>query len=108
MGLHEPAWSVAISVLGTRCRCDRKVERDEIPERHGSRDAARDFFDASGTRLGQGHVAGEAMMRTFFQTLGIAALVVVASAHVGGPDTWFEGNAGPYRLTVQVETAGVI
>ena len=48
------------------------------------------------------------MTRTFFQTLGIAALVVVASAHVGSPDTWFEGNAGPYHVTVQIETAGVV
>lgn len=58
--------------------------------------------------MGQGDVTGDAVTRTFFRTLGIAALVVVASGHVGSPDTWFEGNAGPYHLTVQVETAGVI
>jgi hypothetical protein len=58
--------------------------------------------------VGQGYVAGDAVIRTFFQTLGIAFLVVVASAHVGSPDTWFEGNAGPYHVTVQIETAGVV
>ena len=48
------------------------------------------------------------MMRVFFRTLGVALIYLVSSAHVGSPDTWFEGNAGPYRLTVQVQPAGVV
>lgn len=48
------------------------------------------------------------MMRTFFRTIGVACLYLLASAHVGSPDTWFEGNAGPYKLTVRIETAGVV
>lgn len=47
-------------------------------------------------------------MRTFARTAGVGFLYLVASAHVGSPDTWFEGNAGPYHLTVQVQTAGVV
>lgn len=35
-------------------------------------------------------------------------MYLVASGHVGSPDTWFEGNAGPYHVTVQVTTAGVV
>lgn len=38
----------------------------------------------------------------------VAALVVVCSAHIGSPDAWYEGNAGPYRVTVQVATPGVV
>ena len=48
------------------------------------------------------------MMRTFARTASVLLLYLVTSAHVGSPDTWFEGNAGPYHLTVQIETAGVV
>ena len=48
------------------------------------------------------------MKRVFFRTLGIGLVYVVSSAHVGSPDTWFEGSAGPYHLTVQIQPAGVV
>ena len=48
------------------------------------------------------------MMRPFLRTLGITILYLVSSAHVGSPDTWFEGDAGPYHLTVQIQPAGVV
>jgi hypothetical protein len=38
----------------------------------------------------------------------IAAITVVAAAHVGSPDTYFEGPAGPYRLRVIVRSPGVV
>ncbi len=38
----------------------------------------------------------------------ITAVVVLCSAHVGSPDAWFEGNAGPYHVVVQVATPGVV
>ena len=47
-------------------------------------------------------------MRAFTRTAGVAFLYLLASAHVGSPDTWFEGAAGPYQLTVQIEPAGVV
>ena len=47
-------------------------------------------------------------MRPFVRTAFVACLYLLASAHVGSPDTWFEGAAGPYQLTVQIETAGVV
>ena len=40
--------------------------------------------------------------------IGVAALIVVASAHVGSPDAWYEGPAGPYHVLVHIETPGVI
>lgn len=48
------------------------------------------------------------MIRSFVTTAGLACLCLLASAHVGSPDTWFEGQAGPYHVTVQIETAGVV
>jgi hypothetical protein len=30
------------------------------------------------------------------------------SAHVGSPDAWYEGAAGPYKVTVQVRMPGVV
>lgn len=38
----------------------------------------------------------------------LALVVVVTSAHVGSPDTWFAGNAGPYRVLVHIRAPGVI
>jgi hypothetical protein len=38
----------------------------------------------------------------------LTALIVVCSAHVGSPDAWYEGNAGPYHVIVQVVTPGVV
>lgn len=34
--------------------------------------------------------------------------VLVVSGHVGSPDTWFSGDAGPYRVLVHVRSPGVI
>jgi hypothetical protein len=36
------------------------------------------------------------------------ALAVPAIAHVGSPDTWFEGAAGPYPVRVVVRSPGVV
>jgi hypothetical protein len=36
------------------------------------------------------------------------ALLVVCSAHVGSPDAWYEGSAGPYHVVIQVATPGVV
>ena len=41
-------------------------------------------------------------------TLVAAAVLAVASAHVGSPDTFFEGNAGPYRIRVIVRPPGIV
>ncbi|HEU5219334.1 MAG TPA: hypothetical protein VFU23_11775, partial [Gemmatimonadales bacterium] len=37
----------------------------------------------------------------------IAGLVTL-SAHIGSPDTWFAGDAGPYPVTVVVRAPAVI
>lgn len=33
---------------------------------------------------------------------------MLCSAHVGSPDAWYEGAAGPYHVVVQVATPGVV
>lgn len=38
----------------------------------------------------------------------VAGLTLVSSAHVGSPDTWFEGLAGPYTVTVHIEAPMVV
>ena len=38
----------------------------------------------------------------------LAGIALAASAHVGSPDTYFEGPAGPYRVRVIVRSAGVV
>jgi hypothetical protein len=48
-------------------------------------------------------------MRSFAtRVAAVAAVVVICSAHVGSPDAWFEGNAGPYHVIVQIVTPGVV
>jgi hypothetical protein len=38
----------------------------------------------------------------------VAALLVVCSAHIGSPDAWFDGLAGPYKVLVHVQAAPVV
>jgi hypothetical protein len=38
----------------------------------------------------------------------LVGIVLVASAHVGSPDTYFEGSAGPYAVRVIVRNPGVV
>ena len=38
----------------------------------------------------------------------IAVVLGVSAAHVGSPDAWYEGPAGPYHVLVHIEAPGVI
>lgn len=40
--------------------------------------------------------------------VGLALTVLGTSAHIGSPDTWFQGNAGPYPVQVVVRLPGVV
>ena len=48
------------------------------------------------------------MNRRWSGMLVAAAVLFVASAHVGSPDTVFEGAAGPYRVRVIVRPPGIV
>ncbi|MEO7646970.1 MAG: hypothetical protein ABIV11_01870 [Gemmatimonadaceae bacterium] len=48
------------------------------------------------------------MTRRALRALAAFGLVLVCAAHIGSPDTWFEENAGPYRVLVHVRSPGVI
>jgi hypothetical protein len=47
-------------------------------------------------------------VRVLGRISAVSAVIVVCSAHIGSPDAWYEGNAGPYHLVVQVATPGVV
>ena len=42
------------------------------------------------------------------ELLAATGVLLVASAHVGSPDTFYEGDAGPYRVRVIVRPPGVV
>ena len=48
------------------------------------------------------------LCRRLVTVAGLGFLAVVTSAHVGSPDTWFEGEAGPYPVRVVIRLPGVI
>ena len=48
------------------------------------------------------------MSRVPLKAFGIALVVLVCSAHIGSPDSWFEGSAGPYHVVVNVRMPSVI
>ena len=48
------------------------------------------------------------MRSTGARLSGLAALLVLCSAHVGSPDVWYEGSAGPYHILVYVRMPGVV
>lgn len=43
-----------------------------------------------------------------FATVAAALLILLCSGHVGSPDTWFAGDAGPYPVTVVVRAPGAV
>ena len=47
-------------------------------------------------------------MRSLRRVSLVAALLVVCSAHIGSPDAWFDGLAGPYKVLVHVEAPPVV
>jgi hypothetical protein len=47
-------------------------------------------------------------MMPFARALVVAALAALSMAHVGSPDTFFTGPAGPYPVRVSVRLPGVI
>jgi hypothetical protein len=48
------------------------------------------------------------MRRILPRLASLAALVVLCSAHIGSPDVWYEGTAGPYHVVVYVRVPGVV
>jgi hypothetical protein len=48
------------------------------------------------------------MIRRAGIVAGATVLALATTAHVGSPDTWYEGAAGPYPVRVVVRTPGVI
>ena len=48
------------------------------------------------------------MRRALLQCTALTAVALLCSAHVGSPDVWYEGNAGPYHVLVYVQVPGVI
>ncbi|HEX6313972.1 MAG TPA: hypothetical protein VFZ73_03900 [Gemmatimonadaceae bacterium] len=48
------------------------------------------------------------MIRAVCRLALLAGIALVSTAHVGSPDAWFEGSAGPYRVTVHIEAPLVV
>ncbi len=46
--------------------------------------------------------------RRIAASLGVVVIALLTSAHVGSPDTWFEGDAGPYHVRIVVRSPGVV
>src|SRR6185503_4848227 len=44
----------------------------------------------------------------WLRAAAIAGAIAFSLAHIGSPDTIFEGNAGPYPIRVIVRTPGVV
>lgn len=47
-------------------------------------------------------------VRQFRQFLLVAALALFSSAHIGSPDAWYSGPAGPYHVLVHVQAPPVV
>jgi hypothetical protein len=49
-----------------------------------------------------------ALQWTPWRIIGLAMVVVASSAHIGSPDVYYEGAAGPYHVLVIVRMPGVV
>ena len=47
-------------------------------------------------------------LRAIGELLGLTFAVLAVSAHIGSPDVWLEGKAGPYPVVVNVQVPGVV
>ena len=47
-------------------------------------------------------------MRRLLRWLGLGVVAVLCMAHVGSPDVWYEGDAGPWHVVVYVQVPTVI
>lgn len=47
-------------------------------------------------------------MKVLSRVLVLTTMVAICSAHIGSPDAWYEGSAGPYRVLIQVVTPPVV
>ena len=66
---------------------------------------------ARGSALGYsalGYSALGARHSALGATVLLAVVAVFTSGHLGSPDTWFQGNAGPYPVRVVVRLPGVV
>lgn len=48
------------------------------------------------------------MLAVLRRSAFVTALILVCSAHIGSPDAWYSGNAGPYPILVQVKAPTVV
>jgi hypothetical protein len=48
------------------------------------------------------------MIRSLGRLAAFTAIVMVSSAHIGSPDAWYEGPAGPYRVLIHIEAPPVV
>ena len=61
--------------------------------------------------VGQLDVAGAAVITSCLSrhvSLAVVLCALVSMAHVGSPDTFFSGQAGPYNVRISVRLPGVI
>ncbi|MGQ0736925.1 MAG: hypothetical protein ACT4QD_25145 [Acidobacteriota bacterium] len=82
--------------------CSCRVRLAEAGRPHGPADAVDSSMSAPGEHARLAVRAGRRGVLAAF------ALAVVSLAHVGSPDTFFSGKAGPYDVRVSVRLPGVI
>ena len=58
--------------------------------------------------MGQRDVASRSVTVKAARLLAVACITLLCSAHVGSPDVWYEGSAGPYHVVVYVRMPGVV
>src|SRR6185503_4797813 len=62
------------------------------------------LFHSSALMRGMRGVLSHQVGRSAF----VAAVVLVTSAHIGSPDAWYDGPAGPYHVLVHVVAPPVV
>src|SRR5438132_1566831 len=101
LGLFESPGAVALPLLARR---DRSGDAAGRGDRRGARRALRPARAVVGELDGQ----AAAMTGRGLRLGALVGIALVASAHVGSPDTYFEGAAGPYPVRVIVRNPGVV
>src|SRR4029077_6886593 len=108
LGLLHHARHLAAQILAARHRSDDAPRAGDRPGAGGGLLRPR---PSAGRRAGQGAALKSRLSRSVPRWLAVLALVLAATpagAHVGSPNVFFDGSAGPYPVRVIVRMPVVI
>ncbi len=108
VALLRSARPLGVPLLGRSEGRGRESECAGHRDRTGRGRPHRYRLDQNRDLVGERDVSGPQVKARRLRIGSLLALVLLCTAHVGSPDVWYEGDAGPYHVIVYVRVPGVV